>query len=165
MADMEQPAIETIDEELEMDIEGEEEEYDEEDYDDDEAEEEVDAVVQKLGAALWEDINKVYAQQGVQLQASGDTVATSPALSEGQTDEETLLSAVQTVLEFSDLNSSFHQLLSETIVSGPEANTLYDVLVELVGSGTIAPDQAMALSDIVQAIATGNTLVTEEGLE
>jgi len=167
MADEEQPHIEAVIEDQEMEVyDGEEGDYNEE-YDDelfDDAEEEAEAMVQQLGAALWADISKVYAQQGVPLNPDGETgIATNgvaPAGSEERDDEETVFVAVQAVLDFADTHASFQKVLSEIIVPGIEENTLYDALVDIVGSKSVTSEMANTLSTLVETVANSEYFAT-----
>jgi len=164
MADEEQPPIEAVvenqDQEME-EYEGEEGDYNEEDYDDelfDDAEEEAEAMVQQLGAALWADISKAYAEQGVQLSADQEVVTATngmaPVPSEERDDEESVFLAVQAVLDFADTHTSFQRLLSEIIVPGVEENTLYDALVDIAGSKSVTSEMANTLSTLVETVAS-----------
>ncbi|KIJ51535.1 hypothetical protein M422DRAFT_26943 [Sphaerobolus stellatus SS14] len=161
MTEPQHPAIEAVTEDQDMDYEEEEGDYDEELYDDelfDDADEEAEAMVQQLGAALWADINQAYAQQGAQLNGTQEASATETgarAASEECADEETVLNAVQAVLDFADNHSAFQRVLTEIIVPGVEENTLYDALVEIAGAKALTADMAGTLSGLVEAVAAG----------
>lgn len=154
-----------VGEEQEMDIEGDyndERDYDEDDelFDEEDAEEAAEAVAKQLGDALWADISKAYAQQGrVQpvepSQRLPSPLPSSLSLNEEGDDEETLANAIQLVLDLSASQPSLRQVLSNTLVSRAQDNTLLDVLTRLVETKTVSPELAQSLSCVVQSIADG----------
>ena len=157
-------------EDQDMDGEGE---YHDEDYEggedelfgDENADEEAEAVAKQLGDALWADISKAYAQQGAGQQEpplTSDTRARltsprlpSPSLSEASDDEQTLVNAIQTVLEWAAGHASLKEVLSDIIVPGTQDQTLLHVLTEATGTKPVSPELADTLSTLVQTIADG----------
>lgn len=145
----------------EMEDEGdyEDQDYEEGDelFDDEDAAEAAEAVAKQLGDALWADISKAYAQQGATVEPSRGPPSPhpSPSLSEEGDDEDTLVNAIQLVLDLSTSQPSLRQVLANTLVPQFQDETLLDILTKLVETRTVTPELAQSLSYIVQSLADG----------
>lgn len=162
MAETDKPfedAMEANEMQVEEEEGGYEEEYDEEEdqedelYDeDDDANQEAEEMAKRLGDALWADISKAFAATSAQ----GRSGVESHVVHSGERDDdETLVNAVQEVIDLTELHSDLFQKLSEAVIPGSE-DSLFDALTEIVQSKQVSVEQANVVSDLVQSILDGD---------
>ncbi|GJJ08323.1 hypothetical protein Clacol_002534 [Clathrus columnatus] len=172
MGNIDEPSVETIEEDNKMeedivtgadedDVDYDEQEYEEDElYDEEEgADQEAEEMAKRLGDALWADISKAFAVTTSQHQ---NGIEPHTAQSEERDDEETLVNAVQEVIDLAENHSEFFHKLSEVLVPGNEDN-LFDTLNDIVQNKQLSVDQANVLSDLVHISDLDWTLKNENG--